>query len=339
MFSENNQEWQQVPRWVDFFIQLGFRWHSDTFVQRRIALVSMPCDSAAAGLIALGALIKDLENPKANDLDRHYDSLLQYAQQFLEKCRTCKKCQPDTKMCGYTTKAKGVLRFRGKRPFKRYSISEQTDFYGRRLFLSIPSGTWFITPVYSINFQIDGDPPPQTANIEGELTAEPYKRLIEGVIIIPENLKKSFSGLCFAGRVAGETATRQINASIRFRFKDCDYCLSDLLTINRWSNVGTISRMTFYNSRNECFDRYSSTPSIVVADGDKSFLKILSQTDFQRSDVIGVINRIMDRTDLESLGNKINELNQWYTDDLETLDKIPDVPRGIGVKLLKRRPS
>ncbi|BBO80430.1 hypothetical protein DSCO28_09960 [Desulfosarcina ovata subsp. sediminis] len=95
--------------------------------------------------------------------------------------------------------------------------------------------------------------------------------------------------------------------------------------------------MTYFNSRTERFDRYSSTPSLVVADGDKSFIKLLGRTEFQRSDVIGVIDRIMDRTDLEAVGNQMNAQSQWYTDDFETIEKLPSVPRGISVRVLKRR--
>jgi hypothetical protein len=69
LFSEYGHKWQALPDWVEFLIHFGYRWHRNNLQQRRIALISMPCDSAAAGLISLGALIRDLENPDSNYID------------------------------------------------------------------------------------------------------------------------------------------------------------------------------------------------------------------------------------------------------------------------------
>jgi hypothetical protein len=95
--------------------------------------------------------------------------------------------------------------------------------------------------------------------------------------------------------------------------------------------------MSFFNSRTERFDRYASEASLVVTDGDKSFLKVLSRDEFQRSDAIGVFHRIMEREHLEAIGNRIHGLRQWYTDDSETLGRLPKIPRGVSVTILKRR--
>src|SRR5258708_3671241 len=62
LFSETGCVWQPVPPWAAFLIRFGYLWRA-TSKTRRIALLTMPCDSAAAGLISLGALIGDLCNP------------------------------------------------------------------------------------------------------------------------------------------------------------------------------------------------------------------------------------------------------------------------------------
>lgn len=54
-FSEAGWAWTAVPAWAGFLLQSGYRWPSRSPRERRIALVSMPCDSAGAGLISLGA--------------------------------------------------------------------------------------------------------------------------------------------------------------------------------------------------------------------------------------------------------------------------------------------
>ena len=270
---------------------------SDLSEQRQIVLVSMPCDSAAAGLIALGALIKDLENPNANNIDVHYESLLKYANQYLQSCRYCKACRPDKKKCGYTSKATGKVRSWNDKKPKTHTISEETDIQEKRLLLKIKNGTWWQDPKRSTSWQIVGEPPPQLDKESEALTEEPYKHIINNLKIVSENLHRSFSGLCFAGRVSGKEPTRKILASSIFINGTKEYHLPDLLTIHGWRRSISVSRMSFFNSRTERFDRYSSNPSLVVADGDKTFLKILGNPHFQRSDVIGVINRVIDRVD------------------------------------------
>lgn len=102
-FSEYNSEWKPVPPWVEFLIKFGYEWRREPKGSRRIALISMPCDSAAAGLIALGAMVRDLADSNANDVAGHYDKLLQYARQYLKSCNPCVfKCKPQLSQCGYT---------------------------------------------------------------------------------------------------------------------------------------------------------------------------------------------------------------------------------------------
>ena len=78
-FSEAGSEWRGVPEWAFFLIEFGFAWLAEPHPSRRIALVSMPCDSAAAGLIALGAMRRCLEFDDANDAGSHYQRLQELA--------------------------------------------------------------------------------------------------------------------------------------------------------------------------------------------------------------------------------------------------------------------
>jgi hypothetical protein len=337
LFSENDQNWQPAPSWVEFLIKFGYRWHRNNLQQRRIALISMPCDSAAAGLISLGALIRDLESPNSNDIDGHYNALLRYAQQYLKNCRFCTSCQPDEMKCDYTKRATGWIRDWHCNPSKRYIISEQTDLIKRRLLLSYKGGIIEKIPKYATDWQIDNEPPPQLSTGQGILDGKLYAGIIDDIRLNQNNLKMSYSGLCFAGRVGGESLSREICASIKFCFDDSKYNLSDLLTVNGWSSTVSVSRMSFFNSRTEHFDRYSSEVSLVIADNDKALLKIFGQSQFQRSDLIGVIHRTIDHTDLEAVGERINALRQWYTDDSEMLADLPPIPRGINIMMLKRR--
>jgi hypothetical protein len=122
--------------------------------------------------------------------------------------------------------------------------------------------------------------------------------------------------------------------AIRFREDGAEADLSQLLTVQSWM-PGTISRVMFYNSRTEAFDRQSGKPQVVIADGDTSFLKVIDGTDFLESDVVGVVHRTMERDRLEAVGTKLENLRQWY--DHSVLEGLSETPRGIGISVLKRR--
>jgi hypothetical protein len=330
LFLEADEEWQAIPSWVAFLIRLGYGWPSRVSGRRRIAVVSMPCDSAGVGLIALGALVRDLGNPTANDLDQHYDRILKNGRQYLDSCRNCEvRCRPEEKDCGYTSEATGRLRHRGRTV---YTIAA-ADLRSRRFLVVRPDLDWWPNPSRALEWQIDGEPPTRAYNDQGTLAQAAYVGLVEGATFFSDNLRRSFSGLCLASKVAGASATLDACAAIRFRSRYGDQRLSDLLTA--WSPRNSVSRIALFNSRTEELNR-SSAPALIVADGDGAFLKIVGRTRFQHSDVIGVIHRALERDRLEDVGNKMASLRQWYTDDHELLRLLPALPRGITVSILQR---
>jgi hypothetical protein len=286
---------------------------------RRIALISMPCDSAAAGLFTLGAMIRDLGNPRANSVDEHYDALLGYAQLFLEH-------HP----AGVTGRLRSALN-----PHEIYQITNETDFGKRQLAFTRRGVIYRPNPQFAIDWYIDGEPPPQWNNDEGHLPREPYRQIIAEAEILPDNLGKSYSGLCLAGRATGEASSREICSSIRFRSQTGDRGLEELLTVYSWSACN-ISRVSFFNTFTERLDRNSAPPSLVVVDGDVPFLKAIGRVQFQQSDIVGVIHRAIERDKLEAVGSRIFP-NQWYTEDPEMLRELPPVPRGISILILRRR--
>ena len=69
---------------------------------------------------------------------------------------------------------------------------------------------------------------------------------------------------------------------------------------------------------------------------DDCFLKILRRSEFQSSDIIGVIHRTMSREKLEEVGNKLSELKQWYRNDTEILEIFESVPYGISINIQEK---
>jgi len=340
LLSERDLEWQPLPPWMNFLIQMGYGWRRAPTGPRRIALVSMPCDSAAAGLITLGALLRDLSVPDANDVDGHYDKLLQYARQFLKSCKDCNLvCYPILKQCGYAKRATGKLRS-PLLPHKIVEISERTNQEKRELVWIQASGKGrcFVTPHpdHAKHYHIEDEPPVIWSDTTEALDGEIFQALVAGAQILAENLLRSYSGLCLAGRGTGESASRNAYSQIKFQHGAHENTLEQLLTIHGWSNC-PISRMSFFNPRTGRIDRDAATPHLVVADGDTSLLKVADRTEFQQSDLLGVIHRTMERDRLEAVGARMIAWQQWYDCDEEMLYSLPPVPRGISISILKRR--
>jgi hypothetical protein len=341
-FSDTYSEWQPIPKWTRFLISLGYGWHRGGPQTRRIALISMPCDSAAAGLILLGAMIRDLEVKEANELDRHTMRLVEHARQYVEHCRRCTLpvCDPLLRGCGQISKVNGS--FRSTKPqyqSVKYSITKMGKDPDCPIWL-LPNFKYAggnMCPLIEElgEFFIDGDSPSQLHFSTSGLSPELYEQLVPGTVILPDNLKRSYSALCLAGRAIGESATREMCASMRFRSGSKEHGLGELLTIQDWS-VAKVSRVAFFNTRTEELDRKAATPHLVVADGDASFLKVVDHSEFQRSDVVGVIHRTMERDKLETVGIKMQP-SQWYAADTDRLCELPPLPRGISVAILRRR--
>lgn len=328
-----------IPPWVRFLISLGYMWPRIAPRPRRVAVVSMPCDSQAAALISLGAVVRDLGDPQANDLDAHYNRLLNYARQFLKHCKHCDvPCHPKVKQCGYTKQSTGRLRS----PLLRgtVEISEQTDFDARELKWIQRSGrngicTVVRKPEHLKDYHIEDEPPCEWNEAAGDLPRWPYEAMIEELTIIPDNLRRSFSGLCFAGRITGEKTTQEVCEQVRLGDTNCAYSLRQLLAIHGWSDF-RISRMAYFNPRTRKIDRKVVPPSLVVADGDIAFLQAVDQADFQSSDIVGVVHRTMERDRLEAVGLKMQP-DHWLAPDTNMLCELPSQPKGISIAILKSR--
>jgi len=361
LFSEYSEEFREMPEWVKFLISFGLRWPSDKSRKKRIALVSMPCDSPAAGLIALGSLISDLKNPRSNALDGHLDSIRNYAKQYLNYCKDCQftPCNPEQKNCGYIKESTGWLKHNEKR--NKYRISDKSkleeirnpqtmkefiDFHTNQSWLFVEDRGSSV-PIehfeqsddhrsqlrkYIFNWHIHDEPPAYLEKSERELSGSLYSKITDEVSFFPENLKRSYSGLCLAGRLAGKAKIKELCETIKIS----GYYLSELLTIQDWSSSNSISRMTFFNARTENSDRRINNTRLVVADGDDCFLKILRHSEFQNSDIIGVIHRTMNREKLEEVGNKLSELKQWFRNDKEILNIFDSIPYGISIVVLEK---
>ena len=315
-FSEAMGGWQEIPPWADFLISFGFNWPESEPEVRRIALISMPTDSAAAGLIALGAMRRRLESATANDLDSHYQRLERLARQGNHHTQ---------------------LRFKNERSRYVTDCLDKAGFLWVKEVNSKNCTRRSITPASAAEWRFCEEAPVKVSTGDRIPYGNIYSRLASGgTDILPSNLTQSDSSLCLSGRVAGETVTRNIVAAIKFKANDTTADLTKLLTIQSWA-PNTISRVSFFNARTGQLDRGAGRTCRVIADGDKSFLRAVDNSDFQYSDIIGVIHRTVERERLEELGAKLASLDQWYDRDLTLLEALPSRPKGISVIIMRRR--
>lgn len=340
LFSESaDGPLQPLPPWARFLIDFGYAWPRKEPGNKRIALISMPCESAAAGLVLMGALIRDLGDAKANDRAGHVDRIVAYCRQFLDHCQRCSLETCDSKMarCGFDAKSDGILRssqriFSGMRfQVKRHSGDAEYPFW----MLPHKKGGWMTPSIHQDlhHFHIDGQPPPVLERAREGLQAEPYAALVESLSVLDDNLQTAYSGLCFAGHVSGAAATRSRLEQITFLIGGRSYRLSELLTVHGWSS-SQVSRVAFFNSRTKVFDRNVVRASLVVADGDVSCRRVKAAAHFQQSDLIAIIDRTIDRNRLADVGQEVAP-SQWYRRDADLLSALPAPPKGISVAIVK----
>ncbi len=284
----------------------------------------MPCESAAAGLVALGAMRRRLTVDGASDSVSHY--------QRIERLATNNAVEP----CLRHNKYKGRFRLEGKdRTGLIWVRSETADnsrgFSNRNKLTRIA-----ILPTSACDWHFDGEAPVQAGGGAELPNRDFYEELTDACAPVRSNFSRSDSGICLAGRVAGASVSKTVLSEIRFQNRGDIVDLSRLLTIQHWS-PGTISRVAFFNTRTAQLDRNTGLTRLVVTDGDAAFLRVLDTAEFRSSDVLGVVLRTVERERLESVGVKIAELAQWYSPDPDLQNDMPPAPLGITILTLKRR--
>lgn len=338
LFQEAGGAWGSPPVWADYMVQVGLGWQPSQSAARRVMLVSMPCDSAAAGLVALGLMIRDLGRETANDVEAHFETLLSRARQYLASCRGCRYvCCPKTARCGYLSQASGRVRST-QRPKKTYLVKAVNESGERSITFEHKGCDVTVFARGAVAYYLDGALPLIIAPAFEALDAGLYRRIAGDRPIVAENLQKSFAGLCLVTRVAGEAATRRMLESVRFKAGPEECTIADLLAVRNWSASNRVTRTNLFNTRTGRHCEAGEPPRVVVADGADATLRVLSSPDFQSSDVIGVIDRTIDRAKLDQIGGTLTGMSQWYSRaDSEAQDTVLP-PRGICALTLTRLP-
>jgi len=335
-----------LPQWTADLIRLGETWNqANAKHARRMAFVSMPCDSPAAGFVALGAVIGDLRDKDATDRSLHRQSLLNSARQYLESCSVCEleACNPERKRCGYVKKSDGKVRSVAD-PKKIFHFSSRTDFDDELIAVEtkgrgrngpivrtlVDIHNWYLAEGYPSEVQEENNPLELT--LLRELSARNLQPILE------ENTRSSYSGLCIALRSMGAATTQKMFSAVRFQSAGAVRTLLDLLPVGRWKRGATASRLTVFNPRYQDETDSWRPPRLVIADGTDSCLRVLQNPLFQFCDVIALVNRMDNHERLQELYEEID----FCARAAETVEELPGIgnsaPFGIhGLSLAWRK--
>lgn len=317
-FREGGDEWRQWPSWAQFFLRAGYELQSTRGSKRRIILLTTPCESAGAALLALGAMRFRLAQDGADDLAAHFSRIRALVGTN----------HADRPLCD--------IRTRGRRagPFLVCSVEPEAGVWVRHM--SMEGDRSLITAATAMNWRFQDEA--QLQLLHGARI--PYRELYNTLLpdadaICDGNLSRSDSAICLMTRLRGEAATRAAAADIRLSAGGVEAGLDELLTAGLWAGE-RISRVVLFNTRKGEFDRHTRSPQLVVADGDDAFLRALNQSEMQMADVIGIVPRTLERDRLEALGHRLAHLEQWYRRDDPLAAGIGELPVGVTSALLVR---
>jgi len=309
-YKEGDGSWIDVPAWAQFLIELGYYW-SGEHARRRIALISLPCQSTGAGLIALGLLRNRMERPGADDLSRHFNRISELASDGDRRLRLVHRSRPRQRYVPWHVDADGVW-------VRQINVDNPVS----RTIAASTAAEW----------HFEAEPQMQLAAGAVISHRQIYDAMIPGqAVCLTENLSRSDSAICLATEVLGEAAAQEKYTSTFFGDERHSVSLAELLTVHAWSSTVT-SRVLLWNARLNRMDR-AGTPHVVVADGHACFQRIINREEFQSADIVCVFHRLIDRTALEELGAKIGDLRQWYEDVPMAAETLPN---GISMLTLAR---
>mgnify|MGYP001378374485 CR=1 FL=1 len=315
-FFEVGEEWSPIPNWAAFLLSYGYQWRSGS-AERKICLISMPCDSAGALLVALGAMRCRLEQEHANDLGRHHARL-----------KNLPELPPHQRP---------RLRHIHRRGLFEFHESGSSGILWLRKVGSEGNERLAILDANITEWLFDGEPPVQARQGAPLAYYDLLQRLIpHSGAIRRANLSWSDSAICLAGRIAGKAATQTLGDAVQFSYGAERAALSELLGVQGW-HEGETSRVQFFNAHTSTFDREAGRPELLVADGHGAFMRTIDHPSFSTSDVIAVLPRTVDFELSERLADKLSSLSQWFSRQVDESVRCA-LPPGIAVAVLTAKP-
>lgn len=330
-----------VPTWAAAALGLGYRWRLSVSSARRIGLLSMPCDSEAAGIIALGALRRDLERTTSNHVDTHFDLLSRACRErvavHMHRENSSEELSWDVRNTVDDTRWRFVA-YDGDLDIIVLEIATHRPVIKRKgKSIPNPNGACsrYIMRDNAIGWQLRNCPLPQLPPDGKALEPSAYSSL-PGCVgpILEANLRRSYDGLVLVGQGAARDSTyMQKFYTAGFASADHRLPLGDLLTLHH-SERKYIRRLRFLNER-ALQDEAVHAAWLVVADGISALL--CAEKLFPTSDIIGVCNRDASVEAIIQLKDWLNDISRYYTDMDANHCVAGEMPGGMMLRVLQRR--
>lgn len=329
-FKENGDKYyRQIPVWVECMIRFGYYWTCNESAapvkKRRLALISMPCKSIAAPLIALGTVRRELEYGKVS----HFDYLV-------NSIKSLQSVTKDIILVDQHGKKWKLSSINRDRSISVYDARYRE--YVKRKGKTVPNPNGIVTSVileqYLSGWRIEGLPPVLTSK---SIDSYIYRHLSGCSGVIEEaNLQTSFEQtLLLSDAVGKSTQSRGELEDVWFSLNERKTSLSELLTLN--GSNDKIQRLVFSSLRSFNNSSLTSTPAQVIADGSLSFLLALDR--FRDSDVVGIISRDEQVANLDLVLDKLNELSRYYQviDNIRQFSIKDQFPLSVSARFMERR--
>lgn len=340
-YFEVDTFYDEVPTWAATALSLGYRWNLGCGNARRIGLLSMPCESEAAGLIALGALRNDLERTTANHVDMHFDFLLRTCHERIAAKVRCgahpEELSWDVRDSVDDTRWRFVA-FNGELDAIVLEKATYRPFVKRKG-KSIPNPhgvcTCYIMRGNAIRWQLRDCPLPQLPHDGKGLEYSEYRDL-PGCVgpILEANLRQSYDGLVLVGQGGTrDSSYMQKLYAAGFATADRRFSLGDLLTLHHTERQ-YIRRLRFLNERVHQ-DEAIHAAWLVVADGISALL--CAEKLFPSSDIIGVCNRDASVESILQLKDWLNNISRYYKDRDASNCLLGEMQTGMQLRVLQRR--
>lgn len=319
-FFESGVAAPLIPTWADWFLELGLNFPDRaTEPGRSIVLITTPCDTPAAGLVALGVVLRDLAREAATDEAGHVAAIRAWATQYLAHCRSCHyRCRPQAARCGFEIEASGIIHSPPRRGKKRATTLHVHSFNDDDLVLADTHGCRdFYSPTDSRYMELRPEGWPQIATPENRprIAGHAFAQLKPTWTAIAVNLERSYSGACFVGRRTGKDATKEVLDRAGFVLGGLQYPLSAMLTIADWGD-DSVSRLRYVNTRGGAchFDRAGPNPEIAIVDGAAELSVALRCPQLRETSLIAVISRDTAPDKLECGAQSLHEVGDRYAD-------------------------
>lgn len=340
-YFELDRLYNTVPTWAAAVLDLGYRWRSGNSNSRRIGLLSMPYESEAAGLIALGALRSDLERPSANHVDTHFEILQRSYREHLAPDSDRETSSGDSRWDVW--KASDYTRWRfapyeGDNDVIALELATHRPVVkrkGKRVPNPHGACTSYILRSNAIEWQLRDCPLPELPQDGTALEVSAYRDLPGCTGPIHEaNLRRSYDGLVLIGHgAARESKYMQKLYKVGFASGDRRLPLGELLTLHS-SEQKYIQRLRFLNERVQ-HDASGHPAWLVIADGVSALL--CAEKLFPSSDIIGVCNRNAPAEAVLQLKDWLNHIVRYYRDTESSEALTGKIPAGMLLRVLQRR--